>query len=143
MRTFREFVEGELFGWLSPGGRLHRCDRWGHTDIVLNTPELKSLLSDRTLRRSVELKRVYDDAKERTAEGGHPEWHSYDMMKDALVHDLSDEMYERGFLRVATHGKDLYFEGTPNAIKNLYQKARDMAEERGGKAHFQPINYLG
>lgn len=143
MKTFREFVEGELFGWLSPRGRLYTCSRWGHTDLVLNAPELKSILSDQTLRRSAELKQAYDDAKDRMDAGGHPEWHSYDSMKDALKSDLTDEMYQKGFLRVASRGEDLHFEGKPDAIKNLYQKARDIAEERGGKAHFRPVNYLG
>lgn len=142
MKTFREFIEGELFGWLSPRGRFHRCDRWGHLDLILKTPELRSMISDTSLERAADLERETDEANARVRDGRHPEWHSIEAMKDGVQGAMTDELYEKGFLRVASRKEDLHFEGTPNAIKNLYQKARDMAEERGGKAHFQPVNYL-
>ena len=35
---------------------------------------------------------------------------------------------------------DVFFQGTSNGIKNLYQKAKDMTEEHGKKASFEKVS---
>jgi hypothetical protein len=45
-------------------------------------------------------------------------------------------MYKKGFLRVSNHGNEIYFEGTSNGISNLYNKAKEIADQNDAKALF-------
>ena len=72
--------------------------------------------------------------------GEHPEWHHYDMLHDSIEEIVYDEMYKKGYLRVAQSQDVVYFEGSSNGIKNLYQKAKDLAESHGKTASFQKID---
>jgi hypothetical protein len=49
-------------------------------------------------------------------------------------------MYKKGYLRVAPERSDtVHFEGTPQAIASLYNKAKDMADQHDRKAEFQRV----
>ena len=121
MKNFREYIEREeeIFGWLSPSGRFYRCGMFGHSAVVLKDPELKKHLSKETLK--VVDQQIYEDEAD-------PE--------------ISNNMYKAGFLRVGSVptilDSDIIFEGTPETIKNLYNKAKNMAEQYGRKATFSP-----
>lgn len=139
MRTFREFWNEEpLFGWLSPRGKLYPCESYGHFEVVLDTPELLALLPEATKRSIANMGRVRDRCAERSGRDEAPEWHEYEMFRDDVKTEVIDDMYRLGFLRVASQKEDLHFEGTPEAIRNLHQRATAMAEERWGKATFRP-----
>lgn len=104
----------EVSGWLSPKGKLYRChSQFCHATLALKNPEIKIYLSEDSLKR-------YLDEK--------------------IVDIIYDDLWRAGFLRVVaslSSSQDLYFEGTADAIRNLYHKARDLAEGLGTKAVFQ------
>jgi hypothetical protein len=112
----------DLFGWLSPKGILYECGFEEHSNIALDNINIKKYLSDKTLQLAKRLP---------------PQESSVSM---AIANDL----YRVGFLRVGSDllhhtNFDVYFQGNPEAIKNLYNKARAMAENRGGKAIFSRV----
>ena len=129
MKTFLEWMGGEVFGWLSPSGKLYPCGRFGHAELAMNTPDLKRHISQETLDE-------VEEAKMAAARG----YDQDESMKEDAEAEISMDLYRSGFLRIGSWGFDITFEGTPKAIKNLYQKAKDIAEERGGKAVFEPMD---
>jgi hypothetical protein len=50
-------------------------------------------------------------------------------------------MYKKGFLRVASHSDEVYFEGTSSGISSLYNKAKDLADQNNLKAVFMKISF--
>jgi len=119
MKTFLEWVGGEVFGWLSPSGKMYACGRFEHAETALKNPELKKHVGEETMG-------ALADASE-------------DEEKEDAEAEISLDMFRAGFLRVGSWGSNITFEGTSESIKNLYQKAKDIADERGGKAVFEPM----
>lgn len=125
MKSFIEYLEEhdkrrpdeEIFGWLSPGGKFYSCGMFDHAIVALNKPELKKYISKQTLE-AVD-KQVYGNEADR---------------------EISNDLYKAGCLRVGSNPADLnsdvIFEGISEAVKNLYQKAKDIAEQYGRKASF-------
>jgi hypothetical protein len=141
MRTFMRFLteaRGEVFGWLTPSREFIATDPMKHLEAVYANSSLKKYVPwlDEDMGT---LKSSYDARMQAIDDGEHPEWHGYEMLEDGIRSEVIDALYKAGCLRVGSHGGDLmYFEGTPEAIKNLYQKARDLAESHGKQAKFEP-----
>jgi hypothetical protein len=72
--------------------------------------------------------------------GEHPEWHVYEKFMDDFQKSAVDSLYGAGCLRVGSYGKSMYFEGLSEGITGLYQRAKDLAEEYGMDAIFEPRN---
>ena len=145
MKNFKHWLENNqtvLSGWLSPSGRFYECKRaiFDHLGVIENTPEIRNSLPDWFEKKIKQLNQSKETSKELMRNGEHPEWHSYDMLHDSIEEAVYDEMYKKGYLRVAQNQDVVYFEGSSNGIKNLYQKAKDLAESHGKTANFQKIN---
>lgn len=121
MKTFSKYLEGknqeDVFGWLSPSGKFYSCGMFDHAIVVLSSSELRKYLSKETLE-AVD-KQIYGNEADK---------------------QVSVDMYKSGFLRIGVNPADndspVYFEGTSEAIKNLYNKAKDLAEQQDRKASF-------
>lgn len=130
-----------IYGWLSPRGKFYSTEKqMGHLDLIENTPELRSLMPPEFEKKVNDLQKKRKEGEYAMSQGEHPEWHSYEILSDEIEIESYDEMYKRGYLRVATNRDVVGFEGTSLAIMNLYQKARDLAEHNGFEAHFQKIH---
>jgi len=128
-------------GWLSPSGRLYESEKYmfDHLGIITRTPELRKLMPPEF---EIETKRLEGLEKEcQAASSSYAPWHDYDSMHDSLEMLAYDEMYKKGYLRVASTNDEVHFEGTPQGLKSLYNKAKDIADQHGKKAYFQRISY--
>ena len=128
----------EVFGWLSPKGNFYPARPMQHLDAVAQSPELKSLLPSFD-ERMAELKSREQESEDLIANDEHPEWHGYEMLKDDIEYGVMRNLYSQGCLRVGSVGSTMHFEGTANAIKNLYNKAINLAEEHEMAPKFEPI----
>lgn len=129
-----------LSGWLAPNGKFYECKRaiFDHLHVVETNAEIKRLMPSWFEEK---LKRLKNLQKELEKTENHPEWHSYDAMKDSIEISVYDEMYKKGFLRVASHSGEVYFEGTSSGISSLYNKAKDLAEQSDMKAVFMKVSF--
>lgn len=142
--TFRDLRRGlprtELYGWLSPRGKFISTNRaMNHLEAIKNNPELNALMPDDFKDSIAKLRHIEKNSEHAAETGEHPEWHRYEILSDQIEERAYDALYSRNYLRVATWRDEVHFEGTSNAIKNLYQKAKDLAEENGFDAKFQKI----
>lgn len=104
----------EVNGWLSSNGKLYTCNSiFCHSPLVMKTPEL--------------LKHVSEDSIKLANDTGGVEY-------------IYSDMWRAGFLRISSNSSTMYFEGTKQSIKNLYQKAKDIAESYGRKEVFNITN---
>lgn len=117
--NFREWLvlsEGEeqINGWLSPRGKFYRCRSvFCHSDLALRTPDLKVHIKDESVARANE-----------------------EFDSEIIYWDL----WRAGFLRVSEGVNEIFFEGKSEAIRNLYHRARDIAEDADLKVHFLPVD---
>jgi len=126
-----------IFGWLSPRGNFYEVDMYGHVEAIAQYPELKKLLPDLD-EELVNLQSIKQWSLDQIDQGEHPEWHGYEMASDRVRYAILDTLYAQGCLRVGSSGSALHFEGRPQAIKSLYNKAKDLAEEYGMSPAFDP-----
>jgi hypothetical protein len=145
MKNFKHWLENNqtiLSGWLSPSGKFYECKRriFDHLGVIENTPEIRKSMPDWFEKKINQLNQSKETSQELMRTGEHPEWHHYDMLHDSIEEIVYDEMYKKGYLRVAQSQDVVYFEGSSNGIKNLYQKAKDLAESHGKTASFQKID---
>lgn len=125
------------YGWLSPRGNFYEVPQFGHLQAINQHIELKKFVPKLEDELS-KLDQIERDSEELIARGEHPEWHCYEMAKSQLEYEVLDALYGNGCLRVGTSGHVMYFEGFPEAIKNLKYKAETLAEEYGMTAKFEP-----
>jgi hypothetical protein len=115
LESFKEWLFSEeredIHGWLGPRGKFYRCGTpFCHSYLAMRDPELRVHLTD----ENIELSQESGDV-------------------EVLYWDL----WRAGFLRVAGYSSGIiYFEGYSDGIRNLYQKAKDLAEEYDMKAEF-------
>ena len=138
-KQFLEMTNKPLFGWLSPRGNFYQVDIFRHLNAISQFPELKNLIPNFD-QEMEQVERHANNSQELIAQGEHPEWHheiaEYDFRTKAIK-----MLYSAGCLRVGTAQGLLHFEGFPLAIQNLHQKAKDLAEEHGMMAKFDPKHY--
>jgi hypothetical protein len=137
MESFKQWLEiqeatmtGTVSGWLAPSGRFYPCQRYmfDHLNVILTTPELKRFMTPE-----------FEDAlKKLDGTGKVPEDH-YDNLHDAIEQMAYSQMYRRGYLRVAPEGNTVHFEGTSQGILNLFNKAKEIANQHDKKAEFQRV----
>ncbi len=129
----------KIFGWLSPRGNFYQVDMFQHIEAVEKVPELKNLIPnfDDEVAALEHLRQWSNDQIEA---GEHPDWHTYEMASDDFKYSIIKSLYNAGCLRVGSSGSSIHFEGKSPAISNLYQKAKDLAEEHGMQAVFEPKN---
>ena len=144
MKNFKHWMENNhtiLSGWLAPSGKFYECKRkmFDHLGVIKDTPEIRNSLPDWFEEKIKELEISKETHQKQMRNGEHP-GDSYDMLHDSIEEAAYDEMYKRGYLRVAHQWDDVFFQGTSNGIKNLYQKAKDMTEEHGKKASFEKVS---
>jgi len=128
----------EVFGWLSPRGNFYQADLFGHIEAVGKSPELKRLVPNFD-EEVADLERQRQYKNDLIDQGEHPEWHTYEMAEDDFKHSIIHALYANGCLRVGSNGSYMHFEGSPQAIKSLFQKAKDLAEEYGKAPAFDPM----
>ena len=136
--AFSRTGRNEVFGWLTSRGNFYPANRFEHLESIGKYSELKNLVSDFD-EKWKELENAKEVRLGLVDKGQHPEWHGYELNRDTLENIVVRSLYLKGCLRVASVGKTMYFEGLPNAIKSLYQKARDLAEEYGMGTNFHPL----
>jgi len=116
-----------LSGWMSPSGRFYPCQRYmfDHLNVILTNPELENFMTPE-----------FKDALEKlnVAKGSDD-----DNLHDTLEQIAYNQMYKKGYLRVAPEGNTVHFEGTPQSILNLYNKAKEIAYQHDKKAEFQRV----
>lgn len=119
MKTFLEWLvlspgRDEANGWLSPRGRFYTCrSAFGHSKLALDTPEIRVHISEETISRANE---------------------------EGDVEIIYWDVWRAGFIRVSEGSNEMFFEGKSDAIRNLYHRAREIAEEMDLKAHFLPVD---
>jgi len=129
-----------LSGWLSPSGKFYQSDKvMDHFGLIQRTAELKRNMPPDFDAKILELERK-EISSQRAEEGEHPEWHWYEMLKYDIEQTAYNEMYKKGYLRVALSKQGMYFEGTPQGIKGSYQKAKDLADQYGLDAFFEKVS---
>ena len=133
-----------LFGWMLPNGSTIEVAAWEHLAAVEEHKELQKVLkSDYEVMRD-ELRSIEDGCREDAKREGNvnAEWHRYEMARDDVGNKIVRLLYAKGCLRIGTvshpQGDVLHFEGTPQAIKKLYRKCRDFAEDRNMQCSFDP-----
>ena len=124
-KTLRPSIE--VYGWLSPRGHFYESERFGHIDQIGKHPELKKIIPE------------FDEFIKAFEELDDP-FESPLAAKQKQIYDtyIYNELFKKGCLRVASQGMVLYFDGKPEAIRNLFHKAKDLAEEFGMSAKFEP-----
>ena len=129
-----------MFGWLTPVGDVVETGRYNHAESVKDEPQLRRLLPDFDdwLNEIEEMKNCCSSWEESE---GHGEWHQYEIVNDEVTTKIVHALYEAGCLRIGYVGGYLTFEGKPQAIKNLHQKALDLAESLGKVPKFEPIKW--
>lgn len=127
MIGFKKWLETsqaeEINGWLSPNGKLYTCNSpFCHGNLIIKTPELKKHVKEESV------KLAYDT--------GGAEYLYFDMWKEGFLRVSSSSSWLTGM------DPEMYFEGTKEAIKNLYQKAKDIAENYQRKEVFTVANFI-
>ena len=131
----------EIFGWLTPAGKFIESKVWDHFKCIADNDDLKNLVPDYDVGESnVESARQGCEAL--SDEGEHPEWHSYEIAQSGFEYNVVEAVYKAGGVRVGSSSGSMYFDGIPDAIKNLYQKCKDLAEGYDMNAVFQPRKIL-
>lgn len=123
-----EIATKGLSGWLSPSGRFYPCQRYmfDHLNVILTNPELERFMTPE-FKDALEKLNVLKGSED-------------DNLHDTLEQMAYSQMYKKGYLRVAPERSDtVHFEGTPQAIASLYNKAKDMADQHDRKAEFQRV----
>lgn len=143
--SFQDFIPNKtpekLFGWLSPKWVFYRTQKtFGHFDLIKNTPALFAIIPKDLQEKYKELEDSHKYSKMQIDKGEHPYWHTYEMLRDSLEINAYKALYKKGCLRVATHEDEVFFKGTSKAIRNLYNKAKDLAESYDLKAKFEKVS---
>jgi hypothetical protein len=120
-------MTGTLSGWLAPSGRFYPCQRYmfDHLNVILTNPELKRFMTPE----------LEDTLKKLDVAGEDQHDHLHDTVEQLAY----SQMYTRGYLRVAPEGDTVHFEGTPQGILNLFNKAKEIANQHDKKAEFQRV----
>lgn len=128
MQSFKEYILSEIAGkekingWLGPNGKLYTCNSpFCHANLVLKTPELKKHVTEENIKLSFDT--------------GGVEHIYFDMWKAGFLRISSSSSWSNGII-----DPEMYFEGTVESFKNLYQKAKDVAETYGRKEVFVKAN---
>jgi len=116
-----------VYGWLLPNGEFVECSAYQHLETIMGLPQLTALVPEIDgIWNGVQ--GVRESCEELIESGEYPEWHSYDMAKWDAFSQIAESLYHNGCLRIASAQGNLHFEGYGNAIQNLYQRCKDLAE---------------
>lgn len=127
-----------VYGWLTPAGEFLPCSVLGHIQVVLTDETMRQIAN--VEQYEAELAAIKASCQESAEREGrsNAEWHVYKMATDDAHAAMLHHLFAAKFLRVVTIDDDtITFEGTPGGIVQLFQKAKDLAEEHGMFAVFE------
>lgn len=123
-----------MTGWLKPDGKLIVCDLYQHLKVAEqfagDVPKIYSWLS--------QVKSAEECCNAMIERGEHPEWHTHEIISDRASLAIRKLLLDNGYIRVGRSGNFIYFEGRPEALKSQHQRCRDLADEHGVTAAFEP-----
>jgi len=128
-----------ITGWMTPTGNFIECETYCHFAAILKHEELSDALELWGKTKELELTGHYQDCQDLINQGEHPEWHGYEMAEDDVKYEARIKLLRKGFLRVGTQSNTVHFEGKSYAIKKLFQKAKDFAENHDMDYEFEKV----
>lgn len=118
-------------GWITPTRRLVDCTAFEHIPVVAEDEELKSLVPqfDHLMSDIAEAKESCEELAER--EGSHnAEWHTYENVQDEARSEITYTLYKAGCIRFLLKPRELFVQGTPQALQSSMDAIRSLAEDR-------------
>jgi hypothetical protein len=126
----------DIFGWVTPCRLFIETKSFQHFKLIGETPELLKLVPDYDKLQS-DIDDVEQGCMALADNGEHPEWHNYEIARSHANGEAIGSLYNSGAIRVGSANGTMYFEGTSEAIQNLYQFCKDLAENYGMAVKFE------
>lgn len=128
-----------ITGWLCPNGEFIQCGRFEHIAVCKQYP----IFGER-VPKILDILESLDETEQMCQEmadrDGHrnAEWHIYEIASDKAGPEIKRLLLNNGFIRVGEFDGDLHFEGRPNHLKSQHQMCKDLADDYGAGAVFEP-----
>lgn len=124
-------------GWITPTKKFIKCGIYEHIETIINHIEfLQNNKMVQELQEDVD--NAHDICQSLVDHGDHGEWHHFEMTLDGAQDKIRNILLNEGYIRVGSWDNYMHFEGSPEAIKSLYQKCKDFAEDHGKQPKFEP-----
>jgi len=127
-------------GWITPTKQVFECGYFNHLAVVKENPTLQKYIPNyESLVQGLDETRL--ECERLDEEEGHHYWHVYGSEEDYVMSEMADNMRDNGCIRyvVIAYRKEVYFEGYPEAIKQLYEFCIRFAAEHQLFAEFDPL----
>ena len=127
-----------MYGWIIKGNAFKETGMYNH--FSSKNDWIEDIVGDKWSDMQNELKGAADQCNELIEADEHPEWHTYEMLKDDLQFELYELMLDKGCVRVGTRygSKEIHFEARPEVLKSKHQFLVEFADTERMNPNFDP-----